>query len=319
MGGFMNSLLKSSSIMILISLLFSACRESEIEKKEKIQIAFLSQNCFSCHSPNMEQKEKLAPAMGEIRLRYRNLISSKTEFISAINKYLSSPGFETTQNKDWVVKYGNMPKMIFHEQRLEDALSYLYHTEVDSQEWWNTKQSLLADKKTLQKILSENMTLLEIAQQSAHQTKSALGSKLMSSLLQKGELGALEFCNVNAQKITKEKSTELQAEIKRVSDKPRNQLNAASEIEVGIIETYKLNLAKKTKLQPRTFETDKTFTAYFPIETNDTCLKCHGVKGKDIKKEVTRKILELYPEDTAVGYKTNEIRGLFKVTLSKTK
>lgn len=303
---------------MILNLFFAyGCKESETEKDENLQIAFLSQNCLACHSPNMEQANKIAPAIGEIRVRYRNLISSEMEFTVAINKYLTAPGFDTTQNKDWVNQYGNMPKMSFPEKRLERALSYLYHTEVDSPSWFKAKQSLLEDKPALKKILREDMTSFEIAEQSAHATKSLLGSNLMSALKNKGELGALEFCNINAQKLTNDQSKDLNLEIKRVSDRPRNKINAASSEEIQLIQKYQEKIQNKSKLTATQFDKDSTFVAYFPIETNEACLKCHGIVNKDIKKDVYLKIKSLYPDDVAVGYKSNDIRGLFRVTMRK--
>lgn len=310
---------KSFLLLILILNLFFAygCMESETAKNEKLQIAFLSQNCFACHAPNMEQANKIAPAIGEIRVRYRNLISSEMEFILAINKYLTAPGFDTTQNKDWVHQYGNMPKMSFPEKRLEAALSYLYHTEVDSSAWFVANQNLLEDKQLLKTILQENMTPFEIAEQSAHSTKSLLGSNLMSALKNNGELGALEFCNINAQKLTDDQSKNLNLEIKRVSDRPRNKINAASTEEIQLIQMYREKIQNKNKLVPTQIDKTTNFIAYFPIETNESCLKCHGIVGKDIKEGVYLKIKSLYPNDVAVGYKVNEIRGLFRVSMRK--
>ncbi len=139
----------------------------------------------------------------------------------------------------------------------------------------------------------------------------------MNSLKEKGELQTLKFCNLNAQSLTLQKAMELKADVRRVSDKPRNLANEASSEEIAIIQNYKENRHKNLPLLPQAKETETKFIAYFPIETNEMCLKCHGEIGIDIKPEVYGKIKSLYPKDLAVGYKTNEIRGLFRVVLDK--
>lgn len=42
------------------------------------------------------------------------------------------------------------------------------------------------------------------------------------------------------------------------------------------------------------------------------CLQCHGSE-KDIKPETLAKIKSLYPNDKAIGYQENEMRGLMVI------
>lgn len=56
---------------------------------------------------------------------------------------------------------------------------------------------------------------------------------------------------------------------------------------------------------------------YYPIETNDMCMKCHGTPEKQITSETLSKIKKLYPTDKAFGYSENEIRGIFVVEMNK--
>ena len=44
------------------------------------------------------------------------------------------------------------------------------------------------------------------------------------------------------------------------------------------------------------------------------CLKCHG---KDIEPNVSALILKLYPNDLAVGYDENEVRGIWSIAFDK--
>ncbi|HBY68813.1 MAG TPA: cytochrome c family protein, partial [Flavobacteriaceae bacterium] len=52
-------------------------------------------------------------------------------------------------------------------------------------------------------------------------------------------------------------------------------------------------------------------TFYYPITTNSMCLQCHGIPNKTIQPEVLTTIIDLYPNDKAIGYNINEVRGIW--------
>jgi hypothetical protein len=43
------------------------------------------------------------------------------------------------------------------------------------------------------------------------------------------------------------------------------------------------------------------------------CLKCHGNLGQEVEAKTYDKILELYPNDKAVGYDINQVRGIWSI------
>jgi hypothetical protein len=45
------------------------------------------------------------------------------------------------------------------------------------------------------------------------------------------------------------------------------------------------------------------------------CLQCHDNPETDIVPEVSTKINELYPEDKATGYASNELRGIWVIEM----
>jgi hypothetical protein len=49
--------------------------------------------------------------------------------------------------------------------------------------------------------------------------------------------------------------------------------------------------------------------------TNDLCLNCHGEPGQDITAETLRAINTHYPEDKAIGYRANQLRGIWVVEM----
>jgi copper chaperone CopZ len=59
---------------------------------------------------------------------------------------------------------------------------------------------------------------------------------------------------------------------------------------------------------------DGTVKFYAPITTNSMCLQCHGSPEKDIESKVLTALTNLYPEDKAIGYDVNEVRGIWSIT-----
>ena len=142
----------------------------------------------------------------------------------------------------------------------------------------------------------------------AEETKKNLVTNLTQKISEKGAENALEFCNVNAIPLTKQLEDQHNVMIKRVSDKNRNPDNAANETERKYIDFFKEQLALTKKLEGK-FDNG---VFYAPITTNNMCLQCHGSE-KDIKPETLAKIKSLYPNDKAIGYQENEMRGLMVI------
>lgn len=153
----------------------------------------------------------------------------------------------------------------------------------------------------------------EISSDSLHSYATATKKLLMKNVgeqMQKGgPESALEFCNIEAMPLTKSMSDKHGLTISRVSDKRRNPKNGANAEELKLIEQYKKQLLAGELLKPVRTETHY----YEPLVTNAMCLQCHGEPGKNVQPKVAAKIAELYPNDLALGYKENEVRGLISI------
>ena len=148
-------------------------------------------------------------------------------------------------------------------------------------------------------------------------TQAVLGKNLMQAIQKDGTLGALTFCNEKAYPLTDSMAVVQQANIKRISDKPRNQDNQASNDELQYIETFKQIIAAEDALKPIVKESDTKVQVYYPILTNAMCLQCHGEPYKNIAVATLKKLTILYPRDKAIGYDVNEVRGIWRVTFDK--
>lgn len=148
-------------------------------------------------------------------------------------------------------------------------------------------------------------------------TKAELGKNLMTKMKEGGPIKALEFCNVQAMPLTQKMAYKFEANIMRVSDKNRNPLNKASDRETEYIKKFTSLISEGKQADP-ILETDgDQIKFYYPILTNSMCLKCHGEVGNEIAQATYNKIIELYPEDKAIGYQENEVRGIWRIYFDK--
>ncbi len=156
-------------------------------------------------------------------------------------------------------------------------------------------------------ILNEAKILLK---ETAKQYKNTLIQGLQHNDLKK----ALKYCNKEVEKLIS-KDNEKDTYIKRVSLRPRNKNNYPTLYEKEILEKFnKLNLKDNKYLALEHSEIIKDennnnkFVYAKAIRIKEVCLNCHGSNiNNDLKKEIQK----LYPDDKAINYKLNDIRGAF--------
>lgn len=152
----------------------------------------------------------------------------------------------------------------------------------------------------------------ERGMQYAQATQQLLAQNLVKAIGEKGTLYAVEFCNIEAMPLTRKMEEEHNAFIRRVSDRNRNAKNEASEQELDYIEHFKEQIATGKDPEPIVITENGRSRFYSPIITNKMCLQCHG-KPEQMQPEVIKKLQDLYPNDKAVGYSENEVRGLWSI------
>ncbi|MCM4159836.1 DUF3365 domain-containing protein [Antarcticibacterium flavum] len=146
----------------------------------------------------------------------------------------------------------------------------------------------------------------------AQTTQQLLAQNLLKAIGDKGTLHAVEFCNVEAMPLTRKMEEEHNAYIRRVSDRNRNEKNEASEQELDYIEHFKEQIATGKDPEPIVITENGRSRFYATILTNKMCLQCHG-KPEQMKPEVIKKLQDLYPNDKAIGYSENEVRGMWSI------
>ena len=327
----------------IISIIFISCKNSNkssgteesyssVNLEEKMQNeAFKKMKalCYSCHSPNAGMDMRIAPPMAGVKMHYLEMYENEEEFVNAIWSFLENPEEDKSLMKGAVRKFGLMPYVPYQEEDIKSIASYIYNNELEKPDWFDQhvkgrhgkmkhkNQGNTTHKKGKKHKNQQRKGPKEQGKAMAMATKRELGKNLMTAIAEKGTPGAVDFCNIKALPITAQKEKELNATIKRASDKPRNLLNTATARENEIISIFKNNLKNGDIPEAIVDKKDGKFDFYYPIVTNDMCLQCHGEIGKQVTEETYKTIKLKYPEDLAIGYGANEVRGIWHITFNK--
>ena len=150
-----------------------------------------------------------------------------------------------------------------------------------------------------------------------------LGGTLKSSLqthikADKTGLSAMGFCTAKAADITKEVNNKLPeyASVRRTALKTRNTNNMPDALDIKVMQEYESSIAQNTFVPTdiKVVEKDNTIRIYKPLVTQSVCLMCHG---KNISKEIQEIITTNYPQDKAVDFKINSLRGVMVAEIKK--
>lgn len=285
--------------------------------------------CFSCHSPTAEMDMRMAPPMIAVKMHYTDEHDNEEDFVNAIWSFMQKPKEENALMKGAVKRFGLMPYVPYKEEDIKAIATYMYNNELKKPDWFDDHRKQNHGNGKMRKGQgkgSGNGKGMQNKQRKgpkaqgkamAIATKKELGKNLMKAISEKGTAGAVEFCNTRALPITAEKEKEFKATIKRASDKPRNPTNKANARENQVIASFKESIAKGEKPDAIVDEHADKFEFYYPIVTNDMCLQCHGKVGQDITQDTYKTITLKYPDDMAVGYNVNQVRGIWHISFER--
>ena len=162
-------------------------------------------------------------------------------------------------------------------------------------------------------IETNKSVILNEAKDLLKETSKQYKNTLIQGLQHNNLIKALKYCNKEVEQLIS-KDNEKGFAIKRVSLRPRNKNNYPNLYEKEILEKFnKLSLKdnKKLVLEHSEIIKDKNnnkFVYVKAIRIKEVCLNCHGSNiNDDLKKEIEK----LYPDDKAINYKLNDIRGAF--------
>ncbi|WP_147678738.1 c-type heme family protein [Algibacter pacificus] len=342
--------MKNAIILVILSIFIFSCNNS----KKKEYSAFDNQmkannhpgkklmetNCYTCHSPSASETDRIGPPMIAIKKRYINNNTTKEEFIADMQAWIKDPNKEHSKMPGAVQQFGVMPKQPFPEKTIAQIADFMYDFDIDKPDWFeahyneqhgngmgkgngmrngmgNGPKNGQGMKNQQTNTTTEQLPYGERGLKYALATKAVLGKNLMGTIQKKGTLEALAFCNEKAYPLTDSMSVVNNATIKRVSDKPRNQNNQANKKELSYINAFKNDIKNNTEPKPIVDQIDNKVHVYYPITTNSMCLQCHGKPNQDIQNPTLLKLASLYPQDKAIGYSVNEVRGIWSITFDK--
>jgi len=131
---------------------------------------------------------------------------------------------------------------------------------------------------------------------------------LQEALLQglaEGPAQAIGACHVRAPEVASALSSD-GIIVGRSSHRLRNPTNASPKWVAPVLEAYTSSSGDR---EPRVVPLPNDRLGYVePILLKPLCLTCHG---ESLAPDVAARINELYPEDRAVGYEIDDLRGVF--------
>lgn len=324
--------MRPALISIVVFLLMLSCKQgpktSDREVSEPIaQTAskveegkrLMENQCYLCHNPSTpENGQRIGPPMVAVKAHYLEDHADREAFVDAITAFVKLPSEDHAQMRGAVRRFGLMPAQQFPEDEVRKIAEYMYDYRIEEPDWFQAhwmdrRGDSLYNRGRTPKVSEMEVTPKELGMRYALETKKVLGKNLMGAIQNKGVEAAVEFCNERAYPLTDSMSTNFNARIKRVSDKPRNPKNQANAVELAHIETFKGQVAGGESVEPILREENGKVYFYFPIVTNTMCLNCHGTPKENITPKVYESLSELYPQDKAVGYGPDEIRGIWSI------
>lgn len=100
--------------------------------------------------------------------------------------------------------------------------------------------------------------------------------------------------------------------VRHAAVKNRNPLFAAKPGEVNILEAFDKDRDIKEKWDTVEIEGKKYYRYMRPIFVEESCLACHGAKGKR-----PNFIVEKYPDDKAFDFRAGDLRGMIEVLVKE--
>jgi cytochrome c553 len=287
-------------------------------------ITLIQTHCYTCHSPSAPEKQgRIAPPLVAVKAHYLQQDSSREAFISAITSFLQHPSTEKAVMKGALTRFGLMPAQQYPAKSIALMAAFMYDYQIEEPSWFAEHWKEMNNDVWLQKgrplpLQVKAPSDSELALSYAMAAKKQLGKNLMEKIQKQGTDKALQFCNLHALSLTDSVAQSVNASIRRVTDKPRNLKNLANKEELKLIEKYKANMTTESEAVGQLSYQNDSVYYYYPIVTNTMCLQCHGSKEQIVKPTMAA-IHQLYPKDKAIGYKENEVRGIWSVKFKKLK
>jgi len=149
----------------------------------------------------------------------------------------------------------------------------------------------------------------------AKQVSVVMTSALTKSISDGGVGKAAQYCSYIAIPMIDTLAVQHGVSIRRTSTLLRNAKdNAPTGRESEVLAEYQKQKAEGRELKPLVESVDPHTVAYYqPIIVQPLCLNCHGELGNTLTEENYAFIKYLYPNDKAIGYALEDLRGIWSM------
>lgn len=144
---------------------------------------------------------------------------------------------------------------------------------------------------------------ISVAMKAKDELFQRLSSRLVEVMAASGPANAIEVCSQEALAIAGEVGEQHGVKIGRTSFHLRNAANSPPEWAAPFVD----NRSQKPEYLALA---DGSTGVLLPILLQPQCTVCHGDK-ETLAPEVSQKLAELYPTDSATGFKAGDLRGWF--------
>lgn len=176
------------------------------------------------------------------------------------------------------------------------------------------EKPIVIKEKTIELSQEEKESVVKKGKEIAQNTFKVLGGNLKQAMSNGGIENAINYCNANASILMDSLSNHYNANISRTSNKLRNEANSPTATEQTIIDNY----INGGEMKPIVKLLDNGNTAFYaPIKMKPLCISCHGTVGKTISNEDYAAIKNHYPNDKAIGYVVDDLRGIWSIEIKK--
>lgn len=134
-----------------------------------------------------------------------------------------------------------------------------------------------------------------------------LKSELTQAMSEGGPVNAVKVCQQRAPQLAAEYSEKLGFPLGRSSHRFRNDGNAPDQTIASYLEQYS---ESGSQAPVEAYQHEMQWTVVAPIVTQPLCLACHG-DPQTFSAELKATLAESYPNDSATGFQTGDLRGVF--------
>lgn len=159
---------------------------------------------------------------------------------------------------------------------------------------------------------------VKIAKEAAQDAFQQLSAELAKAIENGGPVSAIPVCSLKAESIVLEVAGKRKLEMIRLSDRPRNPKQMAHGDDLAAMNVIRAAKQRGEVPSPQVEETRiGSMIVRIPIPLSQPlCLQCHGAES-DITPETRKAILTSYPDDKATGYQLNDLRGIWRIEISR--